>query len=50
MYEVSTKLYQQAQAQAPTENNNSTENNTQENNNSQNVYDADFKEVDPENK
>ncbi len=50
MYEVSTKLYQQAQDQAPTENNNSTENNTQENNNSQNVYDADFKEVDPENK
>ncbi|MBQ3092972.1 MAG: molecular chaperone DnaK, partial [Clostridia bacterium] len=50
MYEVSTKLYQQAQAQAPTENNNSTENNTQANNNSQNVYDADFKEVDPENK
>ena len=50
MYEVSTKLYQQAQAQAPIENNNSTENNTQENNNSQNVYDADFKEVDPENK
>ena len=50
MYEVSTKLYQQAQAQAPTENNNSTDNNTQANNNSQNVYDADFKEVDPENK
>ncbi len=47
MYEVSTKLYQQTQ-----QNNNSQENNNNnnnQNNSTQNVYDADFKEVDTEN-
>ena len=48
MYEVSTKLYQQAQQNNNNSQENNTNNNTQDNN-TQNVYDADFKEVDPEN-
>jgi len=48
MYEVSTKLYQKAAPQG--DSSNSTENNSQEASNSENVYNADYKEVDPENK
>lgn len=50
MYDVSTKLYQQAAAQSQNNNAAGTDAETGDSANSENVYNADYKEVDPDNK
>ena len=47
MYEVSTKLYQKVNPQASSQNGQPDQQNSES---GQNVYNADYKEVDPENK
>ena len=48
MYEISTKLYQKAAQQGATQQ--GAEGQNQGSQGSENVYNADYKEVDPENK
>ena len=50
MYDVSTKLYQQAAAQSQNNSAAGTDAETGNSANSENVYNADYKEVDPDNK
>ena len=50
MYDVSTKLYQQAAAQSQNNSAAGTDAETGDSANSENVYNADYKEVDPDNK